>query len=91
MIRENQTAVNLTIQHYGELAQFIRLISANNWPNYEPSSQANLIIEEGQGNEEIVAIYRANEIFVANKQAFEPTEIINGIGYWNIGNDFIVS
>jgi hypothetical protein len=90
MIGANQTAVNLTIQHYGDLEQFMAILENNDWPDYSPGVSDTLAIFDGQGNQEVVKYFMENNIRVANYSPFTDIEQPTGIGYEQIGSTFTI-
>lgn len=91
----NQTLLDIAIRHCGTVEAVVDIAILNNISITDDliPGQIILIPDKDYGNQEVINYFNANKIDPATAltdEHIELTEGNSGIGFWEIGNNFIV-
>lgn len=92
-VRHNQTLIDIAVQEYGTPTAVVDLAVANGigiTDTLTPASSVTLPTGVAKDND-ILAYYHKNSIHPATRHTENVEGINEGIGYWAVGIDFVIS
>lgn len=88
----NQNLLDVAVQEYGDARAVLDLAFNNdlNVTDVLPTGGALEIADSTYSDSDVLGYYKRKSIKPATAKPKKPIEIMDGINYWIIGDDFIV-